>query len=230
MLHRNGAAHLVDSDALSREKSATMSAGETINNLDVQDRPVRRKPESLSKLKAAARKLFVARGYHDTRPQDIAREAGLGHGTFYLHYPDKRACFLAFVEEARQDLNVHLSAVRQPGQSLEELIGATINAIYDYSDLHPGVLRAAMTDAMVIDAEGAPGVPLLVLWGQEWADLVREAAGRGMACNSYDPAIIGQAIVGALHQAGREASSGQRCRVALVDNLTRFLAKALRPD
>ncbi len=68
-----------------------------------QARPARRKPESLAKVKKAARKLFVERGYHATRPQDIAREAGLGHGTFYLHYEDKRACFLAFVDEARTD-------------------------------------------------------------------------------------------------------------------------------
>ena len=39
-------------------------------------RPARRKPESLAKIKKAARKLFVERGYHATRPQDIAREAG----------------------------------------------------------------------------------------------------------------------------------------------------------
>src|SRR5579871_3539678 len=108
-----------------------------VGTLEVTGRPQRRKPESLSKIKAAARKLFVERGYHATRPQDIAREAGLGHGTFYLHYPDKRACFLAFVEEARQELDVHLSTVRKPGLSLEELIGATLNAIYDYSDRHP---------------------------------------------------------------------------------------------
>ena len=194
------------------------------------ERPVRRKPESLSKIKIAARKLFVERGYHATRPQDIAREAGLGHGTFYLHYPDKRACFLAFVEDARTELDVHLGAVRQPGQSLEETIGVTLNAIYDYSDRHPGVLRAAMTDEMVIDAEGAQTLPLLVQWGQEWADLVRTAASNGAACNSYNAEIIGQAIAGALHQAGRESSRGQLCCVALVDNLTRFLVKALRPD
>src|SRR5580698_8229795 len=95
------------------------------------ERPGRRKPESLSKLKAAARKLFVERGYHATRPQDIAREAGLGHGTFYLHFPDKRASFLAFVDEARQELKAHLSTVRKPELSLEPLIGATIHAIYD---------------------------------------------------------------------------------------------------
>src|SRR5579871_2932242 len=103
-----------------------------------KSRRVRRKPESLSKIKSAARKLFVERGYDATRPQDIAREAGLGHGTFYLHYPDKRACFLAFVEEARQEMDSYLRDARQPSQNLEEAITATLNAICDYSHAHPG--------------------------------------------------------------------------------------------
>jgi len=66
----------------------------------LEERPARRKPESLAKIKRAARKLFAERGYHATRPQDIAREAGLGNGTFYLHYQDKRACYLAFERRA----------------------------------------------------------------------------------------------------------------------------------
>ena len=80
----------------------------------------RRKPESLARLKQAARKLFVERGYDATRPQDIAREAGLGHGTFYLHYADKRACFLSFVDDARRELDAHLrdrAPWRQPGRA-----------------------------------------------------------------------------------------------------------------
>ena len=191
--------------------------------------PITKKPDSLTRLKASARKLFVERGYHATRPQDIAREAGLGHGTFYLHYPDKRACFLAFVEDARRELNGHLAAARTEG-SLEERIAATLNAIYDYSDRHPGVLRAAMTDEMVIDAEGAQATPLLVSWGEEWANMVREEAEKGQACKSYNPQIIGHAIVGALHQTGLEASRGQLCRRQMVDNLTRFLTKALKAN
>src|ERR1700739_1447978 len=109
-------------------------------------RPARRKPESLAKIKRAARKLFVERGYHATRPQDIAREAGLGHGTFYLHYPDKRACFLAFVDDAREELDAYLRMRAPVGDSLEKTIAAMLNAIYDYSETHPGVLGAAMTD------------------------------------------------------------------------------------
>jgi AcrR family transcriptional regulator len=190
----------------------------------------RRKPESLARLKLAARKLFVERGYDATRPQDIAREAGLGHGTFYLHYPDKRACFLSFVEDARQELDAHLRTRRQPGATLEQRIATMLNGMYDYSDRHPGLLRAALTDECVIDAEGAQARPLVMQWGDEWAEMIREAVREGKASASYNVEIVGQAIVGALHQTGREAQRSGRCREELVKNLTSFLTKALKPE
>ncbi len=192
-------------------------------------RPVRRKPESLAKLKRAARKLFVERGYHATRPQDIAREAGLGHGTFYLHYPDKRACFLAFVDDAREELDSHLRARRPVGGTLEHTIASMLNAIYDYAESHPGVLSAAMTDESIIDAEGVQADPLLVRWGRDWAAIVREAVNEGEAVNLFDADIIGQAILGAIHQTGSEGSRTGRRRQDVIDNLTRFLVRALKP-
>jgi AcrR family transcriptional regulator len=193
-------------------------------------RPTRRKPESLAKIKKAARKLFVERGYHATRPQDIAREAGLGHGTFYLHYDDKRACFLAFVEEARLELQDYVDArVAQSDGTLEHTIAATLNAIYDYSETHPGVLGAAMTDESVIDAEGVQAMPLLVRWGRDWAAHIRSSMEAGRTAPDYDADIIGQAILGAIHQTGAEGFRSRRKRQDLVDNLTRFLVRALKP-
>jgi AcrR family transcriptional regulator len=189
-----------------------------------------RKSESLAKLQAAARKLFVERGYHATRPQDVVREAGLGHGTFYLHYPDKRACFMDFVEAARAELDVYMNLRRVPGASLDERIGAAINAICDYSATHPGVLRAALADESVIDAEGVEATPLLTRWGQEWAEMLHQTAADGVTCASYDAEIIGQAIVGAIHQASRAGARGMVNREALAENLTRFLTRALKPD
>ncbi len=211
-----------------------MGQAQTINLESVRrrrkdDSSVRRRPESLTKLKQAARKLFVERGYDATRPQDIAREAGLGHGTFYLHYPDKRACFIAFVEEAREELNTHLRAGRQADATLEQRIAATLHALYDYSDSHPGVLRAALADEQVIDAEGVKARPLVMQWGDEWTEMIREAAAEGSACSGYDAGIVGQAIAGALHQTGREAHLSGRGRDLLVKNLTVFLSRALKP-
>jgi AcrR family transcriptional regulator len=192
-------------------------------------RTTRRKPESLAKLKKAARRLFVERGYHATRPQDIARDAGLGHGTFYLHFPDKKACFLAFVEEARGELDAHVRARVADHTSLEELIAGTLHAIYDYTDSHPGVLNAAMTDEAVIDAEGVQATPLLQRWGADWAEVIRKAADHRQMSPAFDAAIVGQAVVGAIHQA---AAAGHRegfAPEAVVECLTRFLVRALRP-
>lgn len=198
--------------------------------VDLSDERIsRRKPESLAKLRRAARKLFVERGYHATRPQDIAREAGLGHGTFYLHFPDKRACFLAFVEEARTELDAYVQARLPQGAPLEALIATTLNAIYDYAQSHPGVLGAAMTDEAVIDAEGVQATPLLQRWGADWAETVRRGARAGRPSDEFDIDVVGQAIVGAIHQAASEGFRSGRSRETVVKTLTRFLVGALRP-
>jgi AcrR family transcriptional regulator len=205
-----------------------MDSTETVLNPG-ETRSVRRKPESLAKIKKAARKLFVERGYHATRPQDIAREAGLGHGTFYLHYPDKRACFMSFVEDARSELDEFLRAHVKPGQSISDTIAATLNAVFDYGDSNPGVLGAAMADESVIDAEGVQAVPLQIRWGQGWAETLRFGLAHNAVVEGYDLDIIGQAIVGAIHQTGHEAARNCRSRRDVVDNLTRFLVRALKP-
>ncbi len=206
----------------------TRSNISTPSKVTDEARPARRRPESLAKLKKAARKLFVERGYHATRPQDIAREAGLGHGTFYLHYTDKRACFMSFVDDAREELDEYIRARSVAGGSLESLIATVLNAIYDYSEAHPGVLGAAMTDEAVIDAEGAQAVPLLQRWGNDWADILRDAVKNGLAADIYDPDIIGQVIIGALHQTGSEGFRSGRSRKAVIDNMSRFLVRALK--
>ncbi|MBS0274473.1 MAG: TetR/AcrR family transcriptional regulator [Proteobacteria bacterium] len=202
----------------------------SISNVkSIGERPPRRKPESLAKIKKAARKLFVERGYHATRPQDIAREAGLGHGTFYLHYPDKRACFLAFVDDAREELDEYLTARRLPGQTLEEMIATALYAIFEYSEAHPGVLNAAMTDEAIIDAEGVAAKPLLDRWGLDWGVTLGALIEDGRAADGYDTEIVGQAILGAIHQTASEGSRSGRDREAVVKNLTRFLVRALAP-
>jgi len=192
-------------------------------------RAVRRKPESLGKLKKSARKLFVERGYHATRPQDIAREAGLGHGTFYLHYEDKHACFLAFVDDARAELYGFIRDRIGQSDSLEEMIAATLGAIYEYADANPGILNAAMTDEAIIDTEGSPARSLMQRLAYDWAEIVRDGMERGTAVGIYDADIIGQAIVGAIHQCRLESERSRRPRSEVISNLTRFLVRALTP-
>jgi AcrR family transcriptional regulator len=52
-----------------------------------------------TRLVAAAAAVFNRDGYHGTDSNRIARAAGYAPGTFYKHFPDKRAILLAAYEE-----------------------------------------------------------------------------------------------------------------------------------
>ncbi len=62
-------------------------------------RPQARGVATRRRLLAAAEQRIGARGYEATSMQDIAEAAGVGVGTLYHHFPDKRALLLALVDD-----------------------------------------------------------------------------------------------------------------------------------
>lgn len=187
----------------------------------------RRTQDSRARLLAAGRKLFVERGYHATRPQDISREAGLGHGTFYLHFADKQACFLAFVEEARAELDAHLRAHADHGGDLEKTVRASLEAIHEYSADHPGVLDTAMMDASLIAADEAHQDTLVDRWAVQWAAALRSRHGKGADLDEEDAGIIGAAIVGMIHEGSAYARRHGKSPKRTMDVMTRIIVSAL---
>lgn len=108
------------------------------------------KVATLDRLRLAARELFVELGYHETRPQDIARLAGVANGTFYLHFTDKQQAFLDFAEQAQNEL------LDVMNDRLQEISGSrarwrvTCGAVVDFGAEHPGLLQAAFLDPVFI--------------------------------------------------------------------------------
>ena len=191
------------------------------------DRRERRKAETRRRLLDAARRLFAAEGYDAIRPQDIAREADVAIGTFYLHFADKRAAFLAFTDEAAHELmeSVRARAARRHG--FEEGLLASLEAIVEYSDAHPGVLGAAFADASVLAAGLPEGASLRDRLAGSLAQRLREGMLRGEILRDYDATAIAHAIVGLLQQGLRYGAHGAIERHALLENLVRFCARAL---
>jgi AcrR family transcriptional regulator len=56
----------------------------------------------------AAAALLVRWGYRKTTIDDVAREAGVGKGTIYLHWKDKNALFRATIMRAQQQAGVEV--------------------------------------------------------------------------------------------------------------------------
>jgi AcrR family transcriptional regulator len=62
------------------------------------------------RLVASATALFATRGLHRVTSHDVARDAGVAAGTFYLHFRDKRAVLREIVFEGLEELENRLDA------------------------------------------------------------------------------------------------------------------------
>jgi AcrR family transcriptional regulator len=52
----------------------------------------------------AAREIFERDGFVSARITDIADRAGVAHGSFYSHFPDKRAALAAVLDEVQEEM------------------------------------------------------------------------------------------------------------------------------
>ncbi|MFI5317538.1 MAG: TetR/AcrR family transcriptional regulator [Myxococcota bacterium] len=187
----------------------------------------RRKAETRGRLLGAARALFASDGYDATRPQDIARAADLAIGTFYVHFPDKRAAFLAFTDAASQELMERVRARVADASGFEARLLRSLEAIVAFSDENPGVLAAAFADEAVLAAALPAGVSLRDRLAQSLANALRDGMRRRELRRDYDPAVVAHGIVGLLQQGLRFGATARVSREDLLANLVRFCARAL---
>jgi AcrR family transcriptional regulator len=196
---------------------------------------VARKQASRRKLLDAARRLFVELGYHNTRPQDIVREAGVGHGTFYLHFSDKLDCFRAFVKEAGDEIDEYVLAETQNAESFSDYIRGVFRGSVAYAEKNPGVIMAAMADPSVIGGDGdAVDAGITARWMREWTERLKGMIAKGQMAADLDPTLTASAIIGACHFAFlcslREGFSIDQVTDTLVPLLSRGIATQAKKD
>ncbi|WP_428487169.1 TetR/AcrR family transcriptional regulator [Rhodopila sp.] len=183
--------------AATRKAASTKEPGAVLDDAGFVGRAARTRAQLL----AAARLLFVTRGYHATRPQDIAQHAGLGHGTFYVHFPDKLACFLAFTEESSAELGRAVHTTLDGVEGFEEMLVAALGAIHRYAKVNPNVISTILHDPRVL-AAGRESVDLMAdHWAEFWGGILAVGQATGEVRRDLDVGFAGSAIVGIIRQA-----------------------------
>jgi AcrR family transcriptional regulator len=89
-----------------------MSEESSVNGAGL--RAQRRREQTRQDLLSAARRVLSRHGFHQTKIIDIAGEAGVAVGTFYLYYPTKEALFLEMVEDAVHLLKADIDRLESP--------------------------------------------------------------------------------------------------------------------
>ena len=101
-------------------------------------------------LLAAARDVFVTRGYHDAKVDDIVAAANVAKGTFYLYFEDKRSVFAELVDQVVEQLTgaiVHVDV----GADIEAQIRANIRGVVRVMRRDPLLTRILLSYAPGLD-------------------------------------------------------------------------------
>ncbi len=104
----------------------------------------------------ATAELIAERGYQETTMEEIVRRAKVGYATFYKHYPDKEAAFLALLDAAtdRTVGRVEDAYKREEGPWTDR-VGAALGVLFEDVAAHPAAARAALVEAVAAGPEAA---------------------------------------------------------------------------
>ncbi len=106
-----------------------------------QDRRADRRARTARDLVSAAQQVLAAKGYHGAKVADIAREAGVGVGTFYLYYPTKEAVFLELVEEAASQLRTQMQQASTQSSNPADISRRRIEVFFHFAARNRDLFR-----------------------------------------------------------------------------------------
>jgi TetR/AcrR family transcriptional regulator len=93
--------------------------------------------ETESKIIEAARKVFHRRGFHGTRTQDIADEAGINKAMLHYYFRTKDQLFQAVFREALLNIFPQIIKILNGDEPLEEKIEKFVHEYIDLLMAHP---------------------------------------------------------------------------------------------
>jgi AcrR family transcriptional regulator len=104
----------------------------------------------------AIAELVATHGFQETTIEAIVRRAKVGYKTFYKHYPDKEAAFLALLDAGfeRGAQRVEAAYKREEGP-WPDRIGAALGRLFEDVAANPAIARACLVEANAAGPEAA---------------------------------------------------------------------------
>ncbi|HEX5357737.1 MAG TPA: TetR/AcrR family transcriptional regulator [Aquabacterium sp.] len=168
--------------------------------------PISRAESNKQRLRAdiieAAFETFSEQGYHQTGIADIARRLGVGHGTFYRYFQNKRDIF----EHVVQDVAIKLSqllvddnapAVATSLADYRAQCQRIAQRFMDFGCANPRALRLIMLEATSIDAAMTEQVfKMFGVTGKVTAAYLQNGVAQGFFRPDLDVNASAQVVVG----------------------------------
>jgi AcrR family transcriptional regulator len=196
--------------------------------------PSSRKQSAADRSRAATRdrllasgvQLFGERGLNGVTTHDIAREAGVAAGTFYLHFSDKQALFAEIAQDTEVRLREHIESAAANSADLRGAVRAQVEALVDFASENRDLIR------ILLSAEsGEVGSSLLDSLATTIAEGRRHAIATGEMPREIDAAVLSQALVGLLSRVVLWwiEDEDRASRETVIETLTRIQLSGTHP-
>jgi AcrR family transcriptional regulator len=119
---------------------------------------------------------IAERGYRASTVADVVRIARTSRRTFYEHFADRDACFLALFEQTTSHTLEQIAGAADPGAPWEEQVDAALDAYIDAVTEHPELQQSFVRELPGLGASGAEQQRLVIeRFAQALVTLVEQA-------------------------------------------------------
>jgi AcrR family transcriptional regulator len=101
-----------------------------------------------SRILSAIAEIVAKRGYRGTAVSRIAKLAGVSRDTFYEHFANKEACFLAAFDDAVERVTQRIADAVAGEDSLEEQVALGLAALLDWVRDEPAMARSCIVEVL----------------------------------------------------------------------------------
>jgi AcrR family transcriptional regulator len=112
----------------------------------------RNKQDKLLRIKAAARDLFISRGYDETTTREIALRASVGMGTIFTYADNKRDLLFLIANEDLEQVTRQANTAISPLKSLLDNLLAISRSHYEYFQQQPELSKLMLREMMFYDS------------------------------------------------------------------------------
>jgi len=160
------------------------------------------KSERRQQILSVARDVFARRGYHQTTIDDIALQAGVARGTFYLYFEDKRAVFSDLIDRFASQLSMAIVRIVTDDEKrpVVDQVRENIRAIIGTCLMERSMTKILFTDAVGIDP--AFDRKLFTFYDtvvQLLAESLKDGQGLGIV-DEGEPRVLAYLTIGALKE------------------------------
>ena len=193
------------------------------------------KEQTRTRVLAAARKLFVTKGFDQATTRQVAAAAGIATGTLFNYFPSKEALAMSLLSEALETAPKDYLARRRGDEALEEdlfsHIAAGLRRLAPFRSFAADVLDATMTPlAIVRDGEPEAAERFRARHLEAVGELLADHGVRTLSNVAMH--LYWTLYLGVLAFWSRDGSPKQEETLSLLDQSLRLFGRALqeKPD